>query len=131
MTLASVHELMAVESRLNRSMAVCVVAILAILFWTLLMIKTGMEGATAGLVLIGLFLLQLAGYVWFAVAAGAAARRLGEAPWKYVTWILVAPFLALVPIPIVSTIIAVSPLSIKFLLGRQLQTAIRERAFAD
>jgi hypothetical protein len=42
-------------------------------------------------------------------------------------WILASPILALVPIPLVSRVIAVSPLSIKFLLGGQLQTAIREQ----
>jgi hypothetical protein len=70
----SVDELMAVESRLNRSLVACVLAVLAS---------------------------------------------------------LAAPFLALVPIPIVSTIIGVSPLSIKFLLGGQLQAAIRARTFED
>jgi hypothetical protein len=44
---------------------------------------------------------------------------------------LVVCVVALIPIPIVSTIIGVSPLSIKFLLGGQLQTAIRERPFQD
>jgi hypothetical protein len=45
-----------------------------------------------------------------------------------VAWPMVASgFGPLVPIPLVSTVIAVSPLSIKFLLGGQLQTAIREQ----
>jgi hypothetical protein len=56
---------------------------------------------------------------------------LGETPWKYVVWILAAPFLSRIPIPIVSTLIGVSPLSIKFLLGGQLQSAIRQRPFED
>ncbi|MEZ5288280.1 MAG: hypothetical protein R2712_26460 [Vicinamibacterales bacterium] len=47
------------------------------------------------------------------------------------TWILVAPFLALVPTPILSMLIGVSPLSIKFLLGGQFQTAMRDAAFAE
>jgi hypothetical protein len=68
--------------------------------------------------------------VWFAFAAGAAAKLLGDNGWKYIVWILAAPFLASIPIPIVSTLIAVSPLSIKFLLGGQLQTAIREESVA-
>jgi hypothetical protein len=72
-----------------------------------------------------------ASYVWFALAAGRAARVLGEKPAKYVAWILAAPVLGLLPIPIISTLIAASPLSIKFLLGRQLNEAIRQAAFAD
>ena len=80
------------------------------------------RGGTAGLLVV-----QIGLYVWFAIAAGAAARALGGTAWHYVVWILASPVLALVPIPIVSTVIGVSPLSIKFLLGGQLQTAIREQ----
>jgi hypothetical protein len=128
----SVDELMAVESRLNRSLVACVLAVLASFIWTFLAIKaSATTGSGAGLVSLGLLLLQVGCYVWFAVAAGAAAKILGEAAWKYVVWILAAPFLALVPIPIVSTIIGISPLSIKFLLGGQLQAAIRARTFED
>jgi hypothetical protein len=119
----SVEELMAVESRLNWSLGACVVALVAVYGWAF-----AGGGAVVALLLV---LFQIGCYVWFALSAGAAARILGEAPWKYVVWILVAPFLALIPIPIVSTIIGVSPLSIKFLLGGQLDTAIRERPFQD
>lgn len=132
MTMPSVEELLAVESRLNRSLVACVLAVLAGIGWTFFMVRAaGAQGPGAGLVGLGLLLLQLGCYVWFAISAGAAAKMLGEAAWKYVLWILVAPFLALIPIPIVSTIIGVSPLSIKFLLGGQLETAIRERTLAD
>lgn len=124
MTKPSVDDLMAAESRLNHSLAASVVAVLASLGWAFFM-----EGTE--LVALALFILQLGCYVWFAVSAGKAAKILGEAGWKYVLWILAAPFLFLVPIPIVSTLIAVSPLSIKFLLGGQLERAIRERPFAD
>jgi len=75
--------------------------------------------------------IQLASYVWYAIAAGGAARVLGDKGWTYVAWILAAPFVAKVPIPIVSTLIAVSPLSIKFLLGSQLQEAIRQQGVAS
>ena len=123
----SVEELMAVESRLNRSLVACVLAVLASFIWTFL----ARPGSGVGWVSLGLLLLQMGCYVWFAIAAGAAAKILGEAAWKYVVWILAAPFLALVPIPVVSTIIGVSPLSIKFLLGGHLQAAIRARTFED
>jgi hypothetical protein len=52
-----------------------------------------------------------------------AESRLTKSFWA-------APFLAMIPIPIVSTIIGVSPLSIKFLLGGQLAAAIRQESFA-
>ncbi len=126
MSKPSVDELVAVESRLNRSLVACVLVVLASLAWGF---ATEYKGSTP--VAWSLLLLRLGCYVWFAVSVGAAARILGETAWRYVTWILVAPFLAIVPIPIVSTIIGVSPLSIKFLLAGRLQTAIRERPFED
>ena len=132
MTRPSVDDLMAAESRLNQSLIACVGAVLAGFAWSLLAVKSGSSGTPAtGLVALLLLLLQIGCYGWFAASAGRAARILGEGAWKYVVWILVAPFLALVPIPIVSTLIGVSPLSIKFLLGGQLQRAIRETPFAD
>lgn len=132
MTNPSVDELMAVESRLNWSLTACVVVLLASFAWSLLAVNTDTTGTPASpLVPLLFLLLQVGCYAWFAVAAGRAAKILGEAGWKYIVWILAAPFLALVPIPVVSTIIGVSPLSIKFLLGGQLQRAIRERPFAD
>ena len=128
----SVDDLMAAESRLNHSLVASVVAVVASLGWGFFMARTmARPSAAAGLVALALFVIQLGCYVWFAVSAGKAAKILGEPGWKYVAWILVAPILALVPIPIVSTLIGVSPLSIKFLLGNQLEKAIRERPFAD
>jgi hypothetical protein len=131
MSVASVEALIAAEERLNRSFAACLGLLLANLGWAYVDIKTGMPGMLPRLVSLGLVALQWACYVWFAVSAGAAAKRLGEKPWKYVVWILAAPFLAMIPIPIVSTLIRASPLSVKFLLGGQLQSAIREQTLAD
>jgi hypothetical protein len=132
MTKPSVDDLLAAQSRLNFSLVACVVAVVAGLGWAFFMARATAEpSGGAGLVALALFIFQLGCYVWFAVSAGRAATILGEAGGKYVAWILVAPFLALVPIPIVSTLIAVSPLSIKFLLGGQLEKAIRERPLAD
>jgi hypothetical protein len=132
MTKPSVDELMAAESRLNHSMVACVIVLLAGFAWSIVAAKSAPTASPAtGVVAVVLVLLQIGCYGWFAVSAGKAAKILGEAGWKYVVWILVAPFLSLLPIPIVSTIIGVSPLSIKFLLGGQLQRAIRERPFED
>lgn len=123
--------LIAAESRLNRSFWAAVVTVLGSLCWMLFVtgptVDAGSSAATAANVLL---VLQLGAYIWYAVAAGGAARVLGDPGWKYIAWILAAPLLARLPIPIVSTIIGVSPLSIKFLLGGQLQTAIRQEGFA-
>ena len=118
------------DTRLSRSFIVAVTAVLGTLIWALFIAnpRDPAQGRTGMFVLLGI---QLASYVWYAVAAGAAAKVLGDSGWKYAAWIIAAPFLAQLPIPIVSTLIAVSPLSIKFLLGSQLQAAIRQEGFAS
>ena len=50
---------------------------------------------------------------------------------EYILWVLAAPFLALIPIPIVSTVIGLSPLSLKFFFTGQLRNEIKERMLAD
>jgi hypothetical protein len=75
---------------------------------------------------------QVGCYIWYATAAGRAAKVLGETGWHYVAWILAAPFLTWLPIEsTLAMFIGVSPLSIKFLLGRQLDQAIQRRPFED
>ena len=123
--------LLRAESKLTRAFWAAAAGVIGTLLWAMFVqgpkTDAGSGIAQAGLILA---LLQFAFYVWYAFAAGAAAKVLGDAGWKYVAWILAAPFLAMIPIPIVSTLIGVSPLSIKFLLGGQLQTAIRQEGFA-
>jgi hypothetical protein len=129
MATPSIEQILRADSALTRSFGAAATTLLASTVWTLFVADRSRDGGLE-LTLTGILLLvaQLAAYVWYAIAAGAAARVLGDAGWKYVAWILLAPLLARLPIPIVSTVIAVSPLSIKFLLGGQLQTAIRESA---
>jgi len=117
--------LMQADTRLTRSFIVCAAAVMAVVFWTMF-IATPEDVASPGPTGLVLLAIQLTAYVWFAVAAGQAARVLGEPAWMYVAWIIAAPLLARLPIPLVSTLIAVSPLSIRFLLGSQLQNAIRQ-----
>lgn len=123
---ATVDQLIKVESELTRSFAGAVAALMANIIWTFFIAErtpTGtVEMTTTGLALV---VLQLGLYVWYAIAAGAAATAIGDNGWKYIIWILAAPFLAMLPIPVVSTLISASPLAIKFLLGSQLQSAIR------
>jgi hypothetical protein len=73
----------------------------------------------------------VATYVWFAYTAAAAAGRVGRSRVLVATWVLLAPILALLPIPIVSRLIAASPLSLKFILASELRADIREKTFAD
>jgi len=124
--------LLRAESKLTRAFWAAAAGVIGTMLWAMFVqgpdTDAGSGVAQAGLILA---LLQFAFYVWYAFAAGAAAKVLGDAGWKYVAWILAAPFLAMIPIPVVSTLIGVSPLSIKFLLGGQLQTAIRQEGFAS
>jgi hypothetical protein len=128
MSAASIDDLVRAESRLNRAFAGYLVAVLGSLAWS--MAAPGLfQAQSLNLVLISIMILVVAIglQIWYAFAAGAAAKVLGGTAWHYVVWIIVAPLVALVPIPLVSTVIAVSPLSIKFLLGGQLQSAIRDQ----
>jgi len=129
--ITDVEQLQTADSRLTRSFIGCVAVFAASILWTLFVApaQAGDAGQPSVWIPLLLFVLQIAFYVWYAIAAGGAAKVLGATKWHYVVWILLAPFLALLPIPVVSTIIGVSPLSIKFLLGGQLQTAMRQAAF--
>jgi hypothetical protein len=124
MSSVSVDDLLAADDRLTHSFTAAVAAALASIGWAVFFGNTG--PVWLRLVLITA---QFGCYIWYAVAAGAAANVLGGTGWHFVAWILAAPFAALIPIPIVSAVIGVSPLAIKFLLGGQLQSAIRESTF--
>jgi hypothetical protein len=128
MAVTTIDDLIRAEARLGRAFGGYLFAVLSGVAFP--MLAAGYQpNFPLWLVLTSLLLLvvQIGLYLWYAVAAGGAAKALGETGWHYVLWILAAPFLALLPLPLVSTVIAVSPLSVKFLLGGQLQTAIREQ----
>jgi len=124
----TIEELITVDARLGRAFIGYLFAVLSGIAWPMFVAGRGSDpSATMIATSLALLAVQAGFYVWFALVAGAAARALGGTAWHYVAWILAAPFLALLPLPLVSTVIAVSPLSIKFLLGGQLQTAIRDQ----
>lgn len=131
MVAPSVETYMAAETRLTRSFIAAAVTWAVMLWVTLSWGRSFTSPGSMPLIAVTLLLLQLGSYVWYALSAGAAANLLGAPGWLYIGWILAAPFLGMLPIPIVSTVIAVSPLSIKFLLGGQLQSAIRERTVEE
>ena len=124
----TIEELIHAEAGLARAFVGYLFAVASALAWPMIASSLSAEPTVGiGLASAGLLLFQIALYVWFAIAAGAAARALGGTAWHYVVWILASPILSMLPIPVVSTVIAVSPLSIKFLRGGQLQTAIRDQ----
>lgn len=131
MSKPTVEELEAADSRLSRAFLLAIAGVVC-------SVATGLwfqavEERTAGtwaVYVVGqLFLIVT--YVWFATAIGRAATYLVPSPWKYIGWVLIAPFLALIPIPIVSTLIAVSPLSLKFFFTGQLRNEIKTQLLAD
>ena len=130
----TIEDMIRAESRLGRAFIGYLFAVLSGVAWPML-VAGPMVAADQGQDLpvwvgvswLAMVAVQIVCYVWYAIAAGGAARALGATGWHYVVWIIAAPFLALLPLPLISTVIAISPLSIKFLLGGQLQTAIREQ----
>ena len=128
MSAASIDDLVRAETGLNRAFAGYLVAVLGSLAWSMAWpALPRAQGLNIVLVSIMVLAVSFGLMVWYAIAAGRAAKALDGTAWHYVVWILVSPLLALIPIPLVSTVIAVSPLSIKFLLGGQLQAAIRNQ----
>ena len=124
----TIEELIHAETGLARAFVAYLFAVASALAWPMIASSISPEPTVGlGIASAGLLLVQIGLYVWFAIAAGAAARALGGTAWHYIVWILASPILSMIPIPLVSTVIAVSPLSIKFLLGGQLQTAIRDQ----
>ena len=130
MAAMTIDDLIRAEARLGRAFVGYLFAVGSALAWPMLIAGQvrGQEiPVWVALASLGLLIVQIGLYVWYAIAAGAGAKALGETGWHYVLWILASPLLSMLPIPLVSTVTAVSPLSIKFLLGGQLQTAIREQ----
>jgi hypothetical protein len=125
-------DLLAAEARLDRSFAIAVTAFVLSLGWPFFVRITGPAYARwAGGVEITLAAVFLAAYAWFAYAATLAAARVGRSRVLVLGWLLAAPLLALVPIPVVSTVLQASPLSLKFILAGELRATIHERTFAD
>jgi hypothetical protein len=128
MSAASIDDLVRAESGLNRAFVGYLIAVLGSLAWSMAWpALPRSQSLNVALVSIMILVVFIGLMVWYAIAAGRAAKALGATAWHYVAWILVSPLLALIPIPIVSAVIGASPLSIKFLLGGQLQAAIREQ----
>ncbi len=126
----TVDTLLRLETRLNRSFALCVALYLAL--GVMVVTFAGKNTPFAiGILALLLVLAWLASYVWFAVEVTLTAKALGKGAALFLVWMTVAPFLAILPIPLVSTLIAASPLSLKFLLAGQLRSEIHDRTFAE
>ena len=131
MSKPSVEELEAAESRLSRAFMLAAFAVVCSVGAGLWLPKPDERRAAEWAVYLTTQVFLLGAYVWYATAIGRAATYLVPSPWKYILWVLAAPFLALIPMPIVSTLIGLSPLSLKFFFSGQLRNEIRERVLAD
>jgi hypothetical protein len=126
-----VQDLLAVEERLDRSFGVAVTAFLAQAGWPLMARVMGVANRDwAGLVIVALAAAMMASYLWFAYAASEAASRVGRSRLLVGAWIVLAPIIALLPIPVVSLLIGASPLSIRFILAGELRSEIQARTLA-
>jgi hypothetical protein len=124
----TIEDLIHAEARLSRAFAGYLFAVITAAAWPMFVVTQPTEPSVVLIaVSLGLLAGQIGLSIWFAMAAGAAAKALDGTAWHYIVWILASPLVAMVSIPLVSTVVAVSPVSIKFLLGGQLQTAIREQ----
>jgi hypothetical protein len=128
-----VSDLLAAESRLDRSFAAALAAAVLGLAWPTYLRLTGQAlAAWAGPVAGGLLVAFATTYAWFALSVAGAARALGRARGPYLAWLIAAPILwLLLPIPILASIILASPLSLKFLLSGELRSEIHDRTFAE
>ena len=131
MTKPSVEELEAAEGRLNTSFVLAAVAVVCSIGAGVWLQGADNPSMMQWIVYLLAQVFLVGGYIWYATAIGRCATYLVASPWKYILWVLVAPFLALIPIPVVSTLIAVSPLSLKFFFAGQLRNEIKERMLAD
>lgn len=125
-------DLLGAEARLDRSFAATVTTFLLNHGWPLFVRLTGPAYVRwAGGVEIALAVAFLGAYAWFAYSATIAAGRVGRSRVLVLAWLLATPLLALAPIPVVSTVLQASPLSLKFILAGELRATIHERTFAD
>jgi len=129
-TSLSVQTLNLLATRLNRSFYAAVISILVYLVLSMMVLpsiyRSQRTGAILVVLLIGFcFFLAIAGYIWYVVSIGITTRRLEKPAALYILWLIAAPLLALLPIPVVSIIIGVSPLSIKYLISNEIQAKIR------
>jgi hypothetical protein len=127
----TVEELEAAESNLGRAFMLAAFTVICAVGVRLMLPRADMRSGAEWTIFAAAELFLLAAYVWYAAAIGRAAAHLVPGPWKYILWVLAAPFLALIPIPIVSTVIGLSPLSLKFFFTGQLRNEIKERMLAD
>ena len=133
MPIRAIEDLLSAESRLDQSFAAAVLAYLSDSFWPVAARVLEVEQERwAGLLWLALFGALAVSYVWFAFAATAVAARVGRSRALVAGWILIVPILAaLLPSLVAKLILEASPLSLKFILSREIRNAIHDQTLAD
>lgn len=131
MTEPAIETLLRREARLGASFATCASFFVCNGVVNFTFIGRSLPGAWLAVVVLSTLAGLLASYAWFATEVTLAASALGRKPVPYLIWMLAAPGLALLPLPVISIAIAASPLSLKFRLAGQLREEIHERTFRD
>ena len=130
-----VKDLHAIEDRLNRGFYAAVIALLiylALAAYGSSFLDTASPLAVWILIIILVsFLFAVAGYIWYVVSIARTTRALGKSSALYILWLLLAPILSLAPIPVISLIIGVSPLIIKFIISSEIRARIRSQTLRD
>jgi hypothetical protein len=131
----SVKELMRIDARLNRAFYAAVAAIIfyvAVSIFSISPVREPRSGSPALALIIVLFLILAVGaYVWYVVSIYLTATAIKKPTGLYLFWAIGGPILSLLPIPIISNVLTVTPLIIKFLLSGEIRTMIRLRTLRD
>jgi hypothetical protein len=150
MTVLTTERMLDVESGLERSFFVTATALVLACLWPVFLRLTTLDAQPwAGVSVLVWFPVVFGAYVWFAVASMRAAECVGRSKWLVGAWVLAAPFVAAflqvscvamvltalvrgaIPVPLMGTVVAVSPLSLKFILARELRDDIHDKTFED
>jgi hypothetical protein len=131
----SVKELMKIDARLNRSFYAAVAALIISIAVSIFSISPAREPRTGSLALALIIILLLfsavAAYVWYVVSIYLTAAAIKKPSGLYLFWAIGGPILSLLPIPIISIVLAVTPLIIKYLLSGEIRTMMRLQTLRD
>jgi hypothetical protein len=130
----SVKELIGIEARLSRAFFAAVAAFIiyrAISIFSIPSAGGPRAGLAVLLMIVLLFILAVAGYVWYVVSIYLTATAIKKPRGLYLFWAIGGPILSLLPIPIISIVLSVTPLTIKFLLSGEIRTMIRLQTLRD
>jgi hypothetical protein len=131
----SVQDLQEIESRLNRAFMAAVSSCILYLviggMFGPMLLKPHAHKLPLALAVIICLLLAFAGYIWYLISIYQTATAIHKSGGFFLTWAILGPVLSILPIPVISIALSVSPLIIKFLLANDLRTMTRMQTLRD